>query len=256
MVGWSDIIPAPRISVPSILSVQHNHGAEQTFPATDFLQLHGSCWVLFPSHTRVREVGVCILFIQHLRQTLGASQVPWHCSKGMFTWAWRKTWCFQNLGEPRLAAQRNGGSLNWSLLPSSIFSPKQWRRRRREQNPARISGNESFQFLLRLSCHDSCLGRASPPPFSTLPGVQHWISVPQDFLATHGISVLLIVHPAMAGAGLGVNTALPQQAQDRPGCSELLFTISLFLALSCVALWLPPLPHSVPHSSPAHLQCL
>lgn len=27
---------------------------------TDFLQLHGSCWLLLPSRTRKREIGVCI----------------------------------------------------------------------------------------------------------------------------------------------------------------------------------------------------
>lgn len=93
-----------------------------------------------------------------------------------------------------------------------------------------------------------------------LPGVQHRVSVPQDFLAARAVAALLIAHPAMAGAGLGVNTALPQQAQNRPGCSEPPFAIGLFLAPFCVALWLPPVPlsvpHSVPHSSPALLQWL
>lgn len=40
-----------------------------------------------------------------------------------------------------MAAQRNSDSLSWSLLPSSILSLKQWRRRR-EQHPARMSGSE------------------------------------------------------------------------------------------------------------------
>lgn len=41
---------------------------------------------------------------------------------------------------------------------------------------------------------------AEPPAsvWSVLPGVQHWFSVPQDFLAFCCIAALLIAHPAVA----------------------------------------------------------